>query len=125
MTKSISNDLRKRIIDLVKEGFSAREAGHRFKVSPSFATKLVKRFRETGIYYPKKRGGYRSLSLLPFENDIISLVEAHPDWSEVSYTKYLQEKHNITVSRATLGKFLRHLGYRYKKNGICKRTRQG
>lgn len=124
MPRAISNDLRKRIIDLVNSGCSAREAAKRFKVSASFSTKLVKRFRETGSYFATKLGGYKPLSLSFLEKDIINLVEAYPDWSESSYTEHLKEHYNITVSRVTLGRFIRRLGYRYKKNGIRERTRQ-
>ena len=123
MARAISNDLRKRVIDLVKSGCSAREAARRFKVSASFATKLVKRFRETGSYFNKRLGGYKPLSLSFLEKDIINLVETHPDWSEASYTSYLTDKYNIVVHQRTVGRFISRLGYSYKKNCVRKRTR--
>jgi len=124
MPRAISNDLRKRIIDCVKEGVSAREAGRRFKVSPSFAVKLVKRFNETGSYFSNKVGGYKPFILSPIEKDIINLIENHPDWTLFMYVENIKENHNMKIHYTTLSRFLNRLGYSYKKNGICNRTRQ-
>lgn len=123
MPKAISNDLRKRIIDCVKEGVSVREAGRRFKVSPSFAVKLVKRFKETGSYFNKQLGGYKPCVLSPFEKNIINLVETHPDWTLSMYVQNIKETHNIEMHPTTFHRFLNRLNYSYKKNGIRKRTK--
>ena len=123
MPRAISNDLRKRVIDLVKSGCSAREAARRFNVSASFATKLVKHFKETGSYFSGKLGGYKPCVLSPFEKNIINLVETHPDWTLAMYVQSIKETHNIEMHPTTFHRFLNRLNYSYKKNGIRKRTR--
>src|ERR1035437_4879580 len=60
MTRSISIDLRERLVRVVEgEGISARAASARFGVSVSSAIKWVRRHRETGSVAPGKIGGYK------------------------------------------------------------------
>ena len=48
MAAPLSQDLRRRLMQAVEAGSSAREAARRFAVSESAAIKLVRRVRETG-----------------------------------------------------------------------------
>ena len=57
MPKSYSNDLRKKIIEMLKEGSTYREVSQRFKVSLSAIGKWYKRYKEEGNYEQKNRGG--------------------------------------------------------------------
>ncbi len=123
MTKTLSNDIRKRVIRAVEGGLSARGAARKFAVSESFATKLVKRWRDTGSYEPGQRGGHRR-SILEKEKDFLTaLAEAHRDWTEDEMASWLVEHRNIKVHPTTVGRFLRRLGYSYKKNRTRRRTR--
>lgn len=123
MAQSLSNDLRKRIIAAVKEGASARGAARQFAVSASFATALVKRWRETGSYAAGQRGGYRRAVLLDIKDYLHELMKRHGDWSEVEIAAHVAEERGIKVHPATAGRFIRKLGYRYKKNTAGQRTR--
>ena len=61
MTRPISTDLRKRLVEVLeREGISARAAGVRFGVSVSSAIKWVRRSPKTGSVEPDKIGGYKS-----------------------------------------------------------------
>ena len=59
MAAPLSQDLRRRLVQAVESGSSAREAARRFAVSESAAIKLVRRVRETGSTQPARIGGYR------------------------------------------------------------------
>jgi transposase len=61
MPKSLSGDLRERVIEAVQAGASRREAAERFEISASAAVKWLQRWRDHGVCVPKPRGGSRSI----------------------------------------------------------------
>ena len=69
MGKGYSLDLRARVIALVEEGDSAREAGRLLKIGASTAIRYVQRFTEAG-----------SVAALPGTGHCRSPLEAHKDW---------------------------------------------
>jgi transposase len=50
MPKSLSGDLRERVIEAVEAGASRREAAERFEISASSAVKWVRRWRDEGVF---------------------------------------------------------------------------
>jgi len=110
MTKAYSLDLRRRVVRFVDAGHSRHEAAAHFDVSVAFVVKLVSRWRETGSYAAKPEGGWR-----------YSKLDPHRAWLE----RRLCEKADITmpelakgvrVAPASLSRWYRRNGYRYKKN---------
>ena len=59
MSKSLSVDLRERVVGAVESGASRRQAALRFGVSISSAIRRKQRQRETGDVKPKALGGDR------------------------------------------------------------------
>lgn len=57
MTKSISDDLRWRVIAAVDGGLSRRAATERFEVGVASAVRWVREWRETGSTCAKPQGG--------------------------------------------------------------------
>lgn len=124
MTKAYSLDLRRRVVRFVDCGHSRHEAAARFDVSVAFVVKLVAAWRATGSYAAKPEGGWR-----------YSKLDAHRSWLE----RRVDEKADITmpelaeelavkgvrVAPASLSRWYRRNGYRYKKNaaGVGTRTR--
>ncbi len=76
MAAPLSQDLRRRLVQAVEAGSSAREAARRFAVSESAAIKLVRRVRETGSTAPARIGGYRKPLLAGHEELLRELVTA-------------------------------------------------
>ena len=64
MPKSLSGDLRERVIEAVEEGASRREAAERFEISPSSAVRWLQRWRDHRVCAPKPRGGSASAAPL-------------------------------------------------------------
>ena len=56
MAQACSLDLRKKVVNAVGKGSSARAAAKRFDAGPTAATGWMKRRRETGGLEPRKRG---------------------------------------------------------------------
>lgn len=59
MALPLSQDLRRRLVEAVSQGSSARAAAARFEVSPAAAVRIVRQARETGSTAPGQIGGYR------------------------------------------------------------------
>jgi transposase len=78
MPKSLSGDLRERVIEAVQAGASRREAAERFEISASCAVKWLQRWRDHGEYVPKARGGSRSV-LEDYAERILVLIDEQPD----------------------------------------------
>jgi transposase len=122
MAKPLSNDLRLRLIDYVQSGLSARSAGRKLSISASAATAIVKRWRTTGSYEALQMGGHRRPVLEKDRIFIEALLEKHDDWSEAVMAAHLRKERDVDVHPSTVGRFIRRLGWRYKKNGIRYRT---
>jgi hypothetical protein len=80
MTHSYSLDLRVRVAAFVEAGHSRRAAARHFKVSDSFAIKLMQRQRQCGSPAPARQGRPRGTGKLAcYEAFLIRTVEARPD----------------------------------------------
>lgn len=122
MAKALSNDLRSRLIKAFQGGLSARAAGRKLDISASAAIKIIKRWRDTGSYDPLRMGGYRRCIL---ENERVfleNMLKENGDWSEAEMAVHLRKERGLHVHATTIGRFIRKMGYRYKKNDIRNRT---
>ena len=122
MPKPLSNDLRKRLINAVEGGMSARAAGRKLDIAPSTATGIVKDWRDRGHYEPFPTGGNLRPKLEGEVDFIEQMVAAHSDWSEAEMNAHLRQERGIEVHDTTVGRLVRKKGWRYKKNGIRQRT---
>lgn len=123
MGKILSNDLRYRLIKNVESGLSARAAARKLDIAASTATRIVRQWHKTGSYEAGRRGGHRPCLLEPIRNALEELIEVHGDWSEEELCAHIKQEHGIFVHAVTVGRFIRKLGFRYKKNYICQRTK--
>ena len=113
MPKAYSGDLRERVIEIVEEGASRREAAERFEVSVSSAIKWLQRWRESRSAAPKPRGGSIS-PLEKFASEILALLAEQPDLTLVEMVAALR-KRRIRTSRSSLWRFLDRYNITVKK----------
>jgi transposase len=113
---SLSQDLRRRIVDLVATGVSRRAAARHFQISASSAIRFVKQAKEVGHVEVKPREPRRS-RLDPFGDDIISWMADQPDLTLQELSGCLAQAHGVTVATSTLDDWLRANKITYKKNG--------
>jgi transposase len=59
MAKSLSLDLRRRVVDVIERGLSCRQAAARFGVSASSAIRWLDRLKKQGGVAAKRQGGDR------------------------------------------------------------------
>ncbi|GGE93703.1 hypothetical protein GCM10007285_21690 [Stappia taiwanensis] len=99
MTRPLSIDLRKRLIDAVEGGMSRRAAAQRFGVGEATAIRWMERYRRTGRIEPEKMGPRSPRSPLePFRDEILELVEARPDITLAEIVDHLHETFGLRTS---------------------------
>jgi transposase len=113
MPKSLSGDLRERVIEAVEAGASRREAAERFEISVSSAVKWLQRWRDEGVCIPKPRGGSHSV-LEDYAERILALIAERPDCTLDELVAAMQ-KRRIPGSRSALWRFLDRHGITVKK----------
>lgn len=100
-------ELRVRVIRLVEEGASRREAAEQFDVGVSSAIRWVQRFRDDGTCEPMPRGGSTS-PLEKYSERILALIREQPDLTLDEMVLALR-KRRISASRSALSRFfVRH-----------------
>ena len=115
MTAPLSQDIRKRLVQAVEEGASAREAAARFAVSGSAAIKLVRRVRQTGGTAPAKIGGYRKPLLAGQEGFLQTLTSERKGITLAEIRAALIKRGVMPVSLMTIWSMLKRLELSHKK----------
>jgi putative transposase len=121
MPRPYSNDLRRKIVETVESGASCRQAAGQFKVSVSFAIKLMQRVRATGDVSPAQFGGYKVSPLAAHEADLRRWVAERSEITIAELQTLLAERGTRT-SPAALARFLGKLGLTRKKDGESRRA---
>ncbi len=123
MTKSLSKDLRERVVSAVEGGMTRRSAAKRFGVAPSTAIKWVDRWRRTGDIGPRPRGGdHRSHRIEAHAEEILALTVGTPDTTLAELAEHLEETHGVVVAQSTIWRLLDRRGMTFKKNRARERT---
>ena len=125
MGKSVSADLRLRIVRGIAAGGSRRSMAARFEVAPSTAVRVQARYAATGSVAPAQQGRPKGSGKLGrHQCAIIDKVKAKPDITMPDLAVWLEAQHGVVVDPSNLSKFLCGKGFTYKKNaaGIGGRT---
>lgn len=117
--KSYSLDLRQKVIETYENvPISQRQIAKRFRVAPSFVTKLLKQYRETGQLAPKARPG-RPKTLKPAHFQIVqNLINDQPDMTLEELCQALDDQVNIRVSEPTMCRVIKQLNLTRKKKSL-------
>ena len=108
-TKAYSNDLRKRVIEYVKEGNTQVSAAEIFKISKSVVNAWWKRYRETGSCESKpKLGSKGKINQEELEN----YVESNPGLTLKEIGAAFQ------ASGTAIFKRFKKAGFKYKKKRL-------
>jgi len=125
MAKSLSEDLRLRLISAVAGGMSRRAAAERFGVSAASAVRWVRTWRETGRGAAKRQGGdRRSERIEVYRGIILGAIEEKVDLTLTEIVEMLQLEHGASFARSTVWRFLDRHAMTLKKNGARSRARQ-
>ena len=126
MAKSLSQDLRSRLITAVAGGMSRRAAAERFGVSAASAVRWVRAWRETGRWAAKRQGGDRRSEPQHLGN--LAQRDAHRGLSQHHPRCHRHEgrhrEHRATFAPSTVWRFLDRHAMTLKKNGARSRAGQ-
>jgi transposase len=119
MAKSLSGDLRKRVIAAVEGGLTRRAAAQRFGVSASSAVRWTK----PGAASARPEGGdRRSRRIEGYAAIILAAVDKKIDITLVELVEMLAVKHGQRFAPSTLWRFLDRHGMTLKKNRARQRA---
>ena len=125
MARTLSMDLRSRLLAAVDCGLSCRAAAIRFGVAPSTAIRWEAQRRETGDFAPKPQGGdMRSRRIEDRATDILALWEARKDISLEELRAGLAGI-GLIVSVAGLHRFFVRRGMTRKKRLAMQSSKTG
>ncbi len=124
--KPHSIEFRQKIIEVhEKESISIRKLAERFCVAKSFIQKLIKQYQETGDIRPQPQGGSPEPKLKREQLiDLVEIIETNNDATLEELCDLLEEKNQVRVSRATMGRITQKLNYSVKKNSLRRRKRK-
>ena len=115
MAKSLSMDLRERLLASIAGGMSGRRAAERFGVSAASASRWRTREREQGDARPKVQGGDRkSHRIDAHKATILSLLEQTPDMTIEEMRRGLNEK-GLSFGYGTIRRFFERHNITRKK----------
>lgn len=122
MGKPYSEDLRRGVVEAIESGHTYEEAADLCGVSVSSVSRFLTRWRRTGSVRPERFGGYKGYALERHRSRIMRWVGAQPDIT-LSELRARLTKEKVAISQTSIFRFLRHLGFTFKKKPARGRTR--
>ena len=113
------NDLRRRVVEAVTGGLSARGAAARFRVAPATAIHWHRRWRETGSIEPDRQGQPPGSRLDAHEAFILALVAQTKAMTLAEIGEKLAASHGVRVCPSTVWHFFAKRGLTHKKGRPC------
>jgi transposase len=110
-------DIRERVLALVSEGLSCREAARRLRISAASAGRIIQRHRRVGSVAASRRGRPVGSGKPEGVSGFLSQqIEQTPDMTMPERADALWTQHQIRADPAELSRFLKHrLKLTYKK----------
>jgi len=125
MAKSLSEDLRSRLIAAVAGGMSRRAAAERFGVSAASAVRWVRAWRETGRRAARRQGGdRRSERIETYRSVILEAIDEKVDITLAEIAQLLRREHGVLFAPSTVWRFLDRHAMTLKKNSTRGRAGQ-
>jgi transposase len=123
MGKTLSEDLRTRLIAAVDRGLSRWAAAERFGVGVATAIRWVRVFRTTGATRATPKGGdLRSYRIEAHRAAILGAIDAKVDITLAELADMLWRDHGARFAPSTVWRFLDRHGMTVKKNGARQRA---
>ena len=120
MGKSLSLDIRERVVLLVEDGLSCRAAARRLRISAASAVRIVQRKKRTGGVAAAAQGRPRRSKLDVVSGWLRARVDAEPDITMPELANALAATYGMRATPAMLSRHLiHHFGYTYKKITDC------
>jgi transposase len=122
MPRTLSTDLRERIVSHVLRGNSRRQAAEKFAVSASSAVRIVALHARTGSVAPKQGPRGRRPTLDPHQAWLVVRIAEAPDLTMAELCAELAAR-GVRIDPSNLSRWFIRKGYRFKKNAAGQRAR--
>lgn len=122
MTRALSPDLRDRVVALIRDGASCREAAKLFSVSVASAVRWSQLERATGSTAPRPHGARRRPVLLDERDWLLARIAAAPDLTVRALRAELGELRGVQVGYGAVWRFLAREGLTFKKKPARRRA---
>ena len=123
MGKTLSEDLRVRVIGAVEGGMSCNAAAERFGIAVATAVRWLKAWHESGATAAKPKGGdLRSHRIEAYRDVIFAAVEAKTDITLEELSDLLCRDHGAGFAVSTVWRFFARHGVTLKKNRARRRA---
>ena len=107
MAKTLSEDLRTRVIAAAEAGMSRRAAAQRFGVAVASAVRWMHEWRTTGAFSAKSKGGdQRSHRIEAHRAVILAAIDTQVDITLVELAELLRRDHRVSFAPSTIWRFL-------------------
>ena len=126
MAKTLSDDLRERVVCAVAAGVSRRQAAERFGVSAASAVRWKKLESETGSVAAKALGGGRRPAKIEVHGGWLKdFVKEHHDTTLEEIRAALKAEKKLSVSVSTIWRFFDRHSITLKKSQPMRPNRKG
>jgi len=123
MAKTLSEDLRVRVIAAVEDGLSRHGAATRFGIGVASAVRWLRAWHEEGAIAGKPRGGDRhSARIEACGAVILEAIESQVDITLVELAELLERDHGERFAPSMIWRFLNRRGLGFKKNRARQRA---
>ena len=123
MARGYSNDLRARVISIVMEGESAREAARLLDLGASTAIRWVERWTKTGSAEAKSGTGHARSPLKRHEQWLLELIAEEPDLTLEEIRARLRSKKQMKAAISSIWSFYHRHDITFEKNSMRRRAR--
>jgi transposase len=116
MAKSLSVDLRRRVVEAVEAGASRRAAAERYGISAASAVRWHQQFKATGTVLPHKQGGdRRSKRIEAYGALIVETITNQSDITLAELQSRLSAERGVHFAIGTLWRFFKRRRITFKK----------
>ena len=125
MSKTLSEDLRSRVVAAIDGGLSRRRAAERFGIGYATAIRWMRDWRATGSVSAKPRGGPRGSHRIEAHYAVVmAAIDAQIDITLVEIVALLREQHGVSFAPSSIRRLLDRHGVTIKKNSARQRAGQ-
>jgi transposase len=114
--KAYSEDLRKRVVDAVEQGYPRTEIVKMLGVSLATIKRYLKQHREMGHVKAKTIPGRSPMKLAALHVGIVDQLRTYPDVSLERHCELWEQAHGVWVSRWTMSEAIRRVEWTRKKS---------
>lgn len=108
MGKSLTLDIRERVVTLVGEGLACREAARSLRISAASAVRIKQRKRRTVGVKAAAQGRPRHSKLETVSDWLKKRVESEPDITMPEFAEALKQEHDLTAAPVMRSRHLIH-----------------